>query len=695
MTRVGPNGTSKDEYTYDESGNMRTRKIGGNTQTLEWNAEGRVSKVTEADGKVSEYLYDSSGSRLIKREPNATTLYLPGHEVILHKSTDTAVAKRYYSHAGGGIAMRNSANGQLTWIVGDHNGTDELAVIASNLGIVRQYSDPFGNARGRTSQHWPDDKGLAGGIRDTTGLTSMGAREYDPRTGRFASVDPIMNNADAQQINGYAYANNSPVTFNDATGLLTNCGADGAACGWVDPCGVYTSRAECETERAQEQIKRERDTYRADQQHKKDNNQKAKKRAGQKMGLSEAELRRLEEEAASKRGFWDVIKEELPDVIGDLTGFNDARDCFTKFDLLACAGIIPWGKVAKLLSSAKKVFKAVQKALDWEERVRAARRTMGRFAELTSEYVKEGFDEVNRLRKKDVDDAAAARAAAKDKPTTCQRHSFPPGTRVLLVDGSSKPIEEVELGEVVLATDPETGRTEAREVVATWVHGDEPTRTELTIDTDGSAGSATATLEATDWHPIWVADLNAWVPIANIKAGSWLRTSTGTWIQVTAVRHYTNNTPAHDLTIDGIHSYHVRAGATSVLVHNCSAPVPEDGVSEELAAVADAAEMQEADFASEYRSPSGNVYRAHNKEFVAIPEGLKDILRENDHPAFVCSEMKCLARAYNAEGPAALNGGTMTTAFVGDSDHGDHGTLARPCRGCRRVLNSLMIRIVE
>ncbi|WP_415830196.1 hypothetical protein, partial [Kibdelosporangium persicum] len=46
VTRVGPNGTSKDEYTYDESGNMRTRKIGGNTQTLEWNAEGLASTRT-------------------------------------------------------------------------------------------------------------------------------------------------------------------------------------------------------------------------------------------------------------------------------------------------------------------------------------------------------------------------------------------------------------------------------------------------------------------------------------------------------------------------------------------------------------------------------------------------------------------------------------------------------------------------
>ncbi|WP_173142651.1 polymorphic toxin-type HINT domain-containing protein [Kibdelosporangium persicum] len=119
--------------------------------------------------------------------------------------------------------------------------------------------------------------------------------------------------------------------------------------------------------------------------------------------------------------------------------------------------------------------------------------------------------------------------------------------------------------------------TEARPVVAARVHGDEPARTELTIDIDGTAGSATATLEATDWHPIWVVDLNAWIPIVNITAGSWLQTSAGTWVQVTAVRHYTNHTPAHDLTVDDIHTYHVLAGATSVLVHNCGSDGPAFG----------------------------------------------------------------------------------------------------------------------
>ncbi len=45
-------------------------------------------------------------------------------------------------------------------------------------------------------------------------------REYDPDTGRFLSVDPVLDLADQQQMNGYTYANSSPVTNVDPDGVL-------------------------------------------------------------------------------------------------------------------------------------------------------------------------------------------------------------------------------------------------------------------------------------------------------------------------------------------------------------------------------------------------------------------------------------------------------------------------------------------
>jgi RHS repeat-associated protein len=64
------------------------------------------------------------------------------------------------------------------------------------------------------------ERGFVGGTIDaTTGLTHLGAREYEPAQGRFISVDPVLDPGDPQQLNGYAYANNAPTVQSDPTGL--------------------------------------------------------------------------------------------------------------------------------------------------------------------------------------------------------------------------------------------------------------------------------------------------------------------------------------------------------------------------------------------------------------------------------------------------------------------------------------------
>ncbi|WP_159054787.1 RHS repeat-associated core domain-containing protein, partial [Streptomyces dysideae] len=54
---------------------------------------------------------------------------------------------------------------------------------------------------------------------DDTGLTHIGAREYDASIGRFISIDPKLTLDQHQSLNGYSYANNNPVTYADPTGL--------------------------------------------------------------------------------------------------------------------------------------------------------------------------------------------------------------------------------------------------------------------------------------------------------------------------------------------------------------------------------------------------------------------------------------------------------------------------------------------
>jgi RHS repeat-associated protein len=106
--------------------------------------------------------------------------------------------------------------------------------VAANAGqqaVVRR-QNPYGNARG-SNPAWGNDKGFLGGTNDNTGLTHTGAREYDPNIGRFVSVDPVFDINDPQSWSGYAYANNTPMTLSDASGLDTDCSQYAGA----DPMG--------------------------------------------------------------------------------------------------------------------------------------------------------------------------------------------------------------------------------------------------------------------------------------------------------------------------------------------------------------------------------------------------------------------------------------------------------------------------
>ncbi|MFD2768308.1 RHS repeat-associated core domain-containing protein [Micromonospora eburnea] len=211
-------------YDYDSTGNTTCRPAGttantcpppGNgSQNLTWDAEGHLASVTHGGTTVETNIYDADGNRLIRRDATGTTLYLPGQEIRRDNSSITT-GTRYYTFAGKLVASRNGSG--LTWVYSDHQGTQHTAIDAASQAVTTRRQTPYGRSRG-TQPAWPNPKGFVGGDPDPTGLTHLGAREYDPAIGRFVSVDPLMNTADPQQWNGYNYANSSPVTHSDPTG---------------------------------------------------------------------------------------------------------------------------------------------------------------------------------------------------------------------------------------------------------------------------------------------------------------------------------------------------------------------------------------------------------------------------------------------------------------------------------------------
>lgn len=154
-----------------------------------------------------------------------------------------------------------------------------------------------------------------------------------------------------------------------------------------------------------------------------------------------------------------------------------------------------------------------------------------------------------------------------DGPSCPTKNSFVPGTPVLLADGSTEPIEDIEVGDEVHAFDPRTGEEGPRPVTHLIEGEGKKTLVKITVtDENGKTGSVTAT----DEHPFWVPDKAEWVDAIDLTPGSLLRTSAGSWARVSsASTTETAESKVHNFSVSGPQTYFVVPGSTSILVHNC------------------------------------------------------------------------------------------------------------------------------
>jgi RHS repeat-associated protein len=319
-------------YGYDAAGNLTARNTTGTTTSSEafnFDAEGRLASTTKDSATTSTHVYDADGDRLIKRENGRATLYLDGTEVELTTATGALVSTRYYQFDGKTVAMRQSAGGGLRLQFADHQGTAIWSVDRETTNDTRRRRfTPFGADRtGFTPVTWVGAKGFVNGDKDTaTGLTHLGAREYDPSIGRFISVDPVMNAAEPQTLNGYAYARNNPVTLSDASGLYAV---------WDPVGGGYTCYGPCSSPAPWE------DDYSPKQDHSVHNGGSAYSRAVTSGNEKEYQARRQvqaaeQTQAQVKRKLVKAAK-QLGKILMDELGITAGLDCFTRGDLGACA----------------------------------------------------------------------------------------------------------------------------------------------------------------------------------------------------------------------------------------------------------------------------------------------------------------------------------------------------------------------
>lgn len=530
-----PEVKSQDTYAYDSAGNTTKRVLSGNTQDLAWTSQNKLTKVTGA--KTTDYVYDASGQRLLRNVGGEKTLYLPGMELRLNPTTKAVTATRYYGFGATTVAMRTASGVQF--LASDQHGTAEIAVDAATASVTRRRMDPYGSERGNDGKTWVNDKGFLGKtVDESTGLVNVGAREYDRSTGRFISVDPVIDYSDPQQMNGYAYANSNPVTSSDASGLF----CDGCSANNPDTVWTADNGPGCTTEGCYDK-----------------NGKFLYPTNGQSTAEYKADKERGKADGAKQR-LADIAK-ELAQIAMDELGITDALDCFTTGNLGACgatalniATSFAGGLVGKL---ATRYGLSIKK---WNKGAALAKRIWGLGAKLVS-AVKDWFKYSKRAKK-----AEEAAETAAEVGASC--NSFVPETPVLMADGSQKSIKDIDVGDHVIATDPETGKTEVQTVTAEIKGTGTKHLVKVAIDVDGDKGSKTASVTATEGHPFWVPGLREWIDANDLQPGEWLRTSAGTLVQISAVQRWTQQSTVHNLTVSDLHTYYVLAELTPLLVHN-------------------------------------------------------------------------------------------------------------------------------
>lgn len=161
-----------------------------------------------------------------------------------------------------------------------------------------------------------------------------------------------------------------------------------------------------------------------------------------------------------------------------------------------------------------------------------------------------------------------ARDTAKTTTGCATPNSFVPGTPVLLADGTYKPIEQVKIGDRVLATDPTGNLTLGRPVIALIPGNGLKKLVRITVDTDGDRGNATGTVTATDEHPFWEARTGRWTDAEDLDPNDLLRTPDGRLLEVVDVHEWAQPQQVHNLTVEGLHTYYVNVGGQDVLTHN-------------------------------------------------------------------------------------------------------------------------------
>ncbi|MBN4081587.1 RHS repeat-associated core domain-containing protein [bacterium AH-315-C07] len=253
---------SLNNYTYDLDGNLKSDVIEG-IEEIDWNILGKVQSVSRSSSSNKpnlQFVYDATGNRIMKKVDNNTdstfTYYVRdasgnimgiyekentgdvifteapiygGDRIGIYKpyinENDTLlVTNKYSREIGKKVFEMKDHLGNVRVTISDIKNSDGSIAPANFTADILSMQNyyPFGSAMpGRTSNTTDYRYGFNGMEKDdelngSGNSYDFGARIYDPRVGRWLSLDPLMDKY--PDLSGYNFTSNNPVLFVDYDG---------------------------------------------------------------------------------------------------------------------------------------------------------------------------------------------------------------------------------------------------------------------------------------------------------------------------------------------------------------------------------------------------------------------------------------------------------------------------------------------
>ncbi|WP_344496141.1 polymorphic toxin-type HINT domain-containing protein [Nonomuraea monospora] len=584
-------------YTYTPRGTLATQTKNGNTRNLTFDAFDRLIN----DGDAT-YTYDAFDRMLTRQKTGGTQRFAYAgldNDIIAITDQAGAVQSSYGRDPFGGlISVKEGtapATGALTDLHQDLVGTFTGTALSSTTTY-----NPFGEVTAQTGTK--PALGYQGEYTDPdTGKVNMHARWYQPGTGTFTSRDTWTLTPDPSiHANRYTYGAGSPLLTTDPSGHAPNRGcyrlvgipifgvAGAVACDVLTdakptadpshdqasgPCKTHDPRPECNrpppdpcAEFSNRCHGKKDDTTNKDKDTKKPDNKPTSTYNPPTTYSPPAKREPVEDPCAVMCWGPELHRPNCGKKC--MVDPNEALEDIEEIIVVITLGA---GAIASLVGV---VAETVAPVIGAPIGLITSPSSNGGASEPPADRRPPSPDFIihcqpNPYKTGECIDGVGA----VDKPTahSCdpgKPNSFAAGTKVLLADGTTKAIEDIKIGDEVIAADPVTGRTSAEPVTA-LIEGQGLKRlVKITVDTDVGDGAATKTITATDNHPFWVPAMQQWVDAGRLQPGMWLQTAAGTYVQVAAVEAWAAVERVYNLTVDDLHTYHVVAGGASVLVHN-------------------------------------------------------------------------------------------------------------------------------